>query len=229
MDYNLYLKFNGQLDLNLNDKLGGLFETIFAAIMYETDEEAVAAEAAGEDYEGTKIGFIQLLQYNQALAKAYGIKMAEVTLMTLQYNSDALMELDSTRISQETIDEIGATTNPNIMVLHHFGISAAWRNKGIGEQVLKGIIKQMKGKCGYIVIPGSRPQQCEESTILDTFYKNKGVELADLEKDPEKAQWKLNAFFQRCGFRLFKNYDNVFVCNVDQVVQKSIIVKHPAI
>jgi hypothetical protein len=48
-----------------------------------------------------------------------------------------------------------------------------------------------------------------------------------LEKDPEKAQWKLNAFFQRCGFRLFKNYDNVFVCNVDQVVADCKLVMRP--
>lgn len=50
-----------------------------------------------------------------------------------------------------------------------------------------------------------------------------GVQL----KDPEKAQWKLNAFFQRCGFRPFKNYDNVFVCNVEQAIPGRIEVKHP--
>jgi GNAT superfamily N-acetyltransferase len=220
MDYNLYLKFNGALDLNLNDHLGGMFDPVFADIMYETDEEAVAAEAAGEDYQGTKIGFVQLLNYNQALAMAYGINMTEVTFMTLQHNSKALMELDYTLISQETIDEIGAASNPNIMVLIRIAISAAWRNKGIGEQALKGIIKQMKGKCGYIIILNSEPEQGGNDSVIDTFYKNHGVELAGLEKDPEKAQWKLNAFFQRCGFRLFKNYDNVFVCNVDQAVSE---------
>jgi predicted acetyltransferase len=217
MDYNLYLKFDGELDLNINDKYwGALCDDVFADIMYESGDPIDDAET--DECEGTKIGFVKWLHYNQALAMSYGGNMTEIPMLTLQYNSDALMELDYTRISQETIDEIGAVTNPNIMVLHHFGISAAFRNKGIGEQVLKGIIKQMKGKCGYIVIPRSRPQQCEESTTCDTFYKNQGVEFNGLEKDPEKAQWKLNAFFQRCGFRLFKNYDNFFVCNVDQVV-----------
>jgi hypothetical protein len=153
--------------------------------------------------------------------------MTDVPILTLQYNKKALMELDYTRISPETIDEIGAATNPNIMVLHHFGISAAWRNKGIAQQALKGIIKQMKGKCGYIVILHSRPEQCGKDTGPDSLYEIRGVELAGLEKDPEKAQWKLNAFFQRCGFRQFKNYDNVFVCNVDQVVTDRIMVKHP--
>jgi GNAT superfamily N-acetyltransferase len=220
MDYDLYLKYDGELDLNLNDYLGGVFDTIFADIIYETDEESEAAEAAGEDYKGTKIGFVQFLEYNQALAMSYGVNMTEVTFMTLQYNPNALMELDYTRITPETIDEIGAVTNPNIMVLLRLGISAAWRNKGIGEQALKGIIKQMRGKCGYIIVLNSVPAQCRNNAGPDSFYEKQGVELAGLEKDPEKAQWKLNAFFQRCGFRLLKNYDNVFVCNVDQAVSE---------
>jgi hypothetical protein len=166
-------------------------------------EEAVD-NAEADDPERTKIGFVSWLHYNQALAMAYGVNMTQFRQLTFMYNTKALMELDYTHISQETIDEIGAASNPNIMVLHHFGISAAWRNKGIGEQVLKGIIKQMKGKCGYIFI-GSIPEQYEESTISDSIYKKQGVTLAGLEKDPEKAQWKLNAFFQRCEFRLFKN------------------------
>ena len=220
MDYNLYLKFDGELDLNPSDYLGGVFDTIFADIMCGTDEAAEAAEAADEDYKGTKIGFVQLLNYNQALAMSYGVNMTEVTFMTLQYNSKALMELDYTLITQETIDEIGAAANPNIMVLIRFGISAAYRNKGIGEQVMKGIIKQMKGKCGYVIILKGEPAQCGVDAGPDSVYEKWGVELAGLEKDPEKAQWKLNAFFQRCGFRLFKNYDNVFVCNVDQAVSE---------
>lgn len=225
MDYNLYLKYGAKLDLNINDNyVYALLDDVFADIMHETDEAVNNAE--NDEPESTKIGFVKWLYYNQALAMAYGVNMTDIPLLTLQYNSDALMELDYTRINQETIDQIGPVTNPNIMVLHHFGISAAWRNKGIGEQALKGIIKQMKGKCGYIVILNSRPEQCKEAKPSDSLYKKLGVDLAGLEKDPEKAQWKINAFFQRCGFRLFKNYDNVFVCNVDQVVLEPMIVNH---
>ncbi|MCS3800105.1 hypothetical protein [Niastella sp. OAS944] len=45
-----------------------------------------------------------------------------------------------------------------------------------------------------------------------------GFEMEGVEQDPGKEQLKLNAFFQRCGFRLFKNYDNVFICNTEQAV-----------
>jgi GNAT superfamily N-acetyltransferase len=234
MDYNLYLKYKVDLELNINDHyLGSLCDDVFADIMYEPDDTVDDAVDDEEDDdvtyypEGTKIGFVKWLYYNQALAMVYGVNMNEVPILTFQYNSKALMELDCARISPETIDEIGAATNPNIMILHHFGISAAYRNKGIAEQALKGIIKQMKGKCGYIFISRSRPEQCEEPKATNSLYEVQGVELAGLEKDPEKAQWKINAFFQRCGFRQFKNYENVFVCNVDQVVSERIMVKRP--
>src|SRR5690349_10692611 len=113
MDYNLYLKFNGTFDLNINDYLGGVCDTTFADIMYETDEDTEAAE--DDFYEGMKIGFVTLVEYNQALAKEYGINMNQIPYITLRKNSKALMELDYSRISQETIDEIGAVTNPNIL------------------------------------------------------------------------------------------------------------------
>ena len=229
MDYDLYLKYDIDQNLNINDYyIGELCDHIFADIIYEPDDAVDEAEDEEDDErEDTKIGFVSWVHYNQALAMVYGVNMTQIPFLTMRSNSKALMELDYTLISQETIDEVGAATNPNIMVLIHFGISAAWRNKGIGEQALKGIIKQMKGKCGYIVILNCEPQQCGKYTGSDSLYEIQGVELAGLEQDPEKAQWKLNAFFQRCGFRLFKNYDNVFVCNVDQAVTERRMVMRP--
>jgi len=203
MNYDLCLKYDGSLNLNLKKFPGEYFSTYFADIIYTIEEEAIAAELAGNDYEGTKIGFIQFLNYHQALAIADGINMSQVKFMALQRGFKALNELDYTHITRETIDEIGEAINPNIMVIVRIGISAAWRNKGIGENALKGIIRQMKGKFGYVVILYGTPAQCEDRSD-GSIYQNQGVELAGLEKDPEKAQWKLNAFFQRCGFSLLK-------------------------
>lgn len=225
MEYEVYLKYRGELDLNLSDYSGGICEHIFADIMYDTDE---IPEDEDDDYEGTKIGFMSWVECNQVLAKTYGIGMAEIPYLSLRLNSQALLELDYSNIDQETIDEVGATVNPNILLLVHFGITAAWRNKGIGEQILKGIMKQMKGKYGYMVVLNCVPEQLGEYSGPKSMYEKQGVELAGLEKDAEKAQWKLNAFFQRCGFRLFKNYENVFVCNIEQAVPEHIEAKRLA-
>jgi predicted acetyltransferase len=163
-----------------------------------------------------KIGFVTFLTYNQVLAMTYGININHLPMISLRRDSKIFKELDYAFISQETIDEIGAATNPNILVLEQFGISPAFRNKGIGEQVLKGIMKQMKGQYGYMIIIQPEPAQFDEHCI--EVYSRWGVEMDGSEKDPEKAQWKLNAFFQRCGFRLFKNYNDVFICNIEQAV-----------
>jgi hypothetical protein len=224
MNYNLYLKYELDLNLDINADSGSLRKTIFADIMHQ--KRTAVANAKDDEPERTRIGFVHMIHYHQALAMAYGLNMTQFRDITLSVRSKVLLELDYTLITQETIDEVGVVTNPNIIVLVNFGISAAYRNKGMGEQFLKGLVKQMKGFCGYIVILNSEPVQFADRTQQNIIYENQGVALTGLEKDREKAQFKLNAFFQRCGFRSFKNYENAFICNVDQVVPDRIMVKH---
>lgn len=225
MHYNIWLQYNVNRDLNINnDDYGTLYEFVHAHIMY------LPADPVTDDDEAidpVKIGFVNFLQYNQSLAITYGVNMTRDPFITLQQNSEALLALDYTVISQETIDAIGTTTNPNIMVLQHFGIAAEFRNKGIGEQVLKGIIRQMKGQYGYLLILNSQPQQCREKSDPASLYKIQGVDLIGLEADPEKAQHKLNTFFQRCGVKPFNNHYNAFICNIDQAVIEPGRAVHP--
>lgn len=216
MDYELYLKYDADIDLNINGDLRETSDQIFASILHETDE--AVRNAGNDEPERARIGFIQLFRYNQVLAKTYGVSLTSNPYARMRIGSEALMELDYSLITQETIDEVGKVSNPNILVLARFGISAAWRNKGIGEQVLKGVMKQMKGKYGYMLIIEPKPAQFEEHEVCKRLHTVQGVELTGLENDPEKAQWKLNAFWQRCGFKPFKNYDNVFICNIDKAV-----------
>ena len=214
MNYNLYLKYKEEDWLNIQDEVDDVLSGIAASIMYDTYDDVENAE---EDLpEPVKIGFVTFLTYNQVLAMTYGVNMSHIAMISLRRDYKIFKELDYAFISQETIDEIGAATNPNILVLEQFGISPAFRNKGIGEQVLKCIMKQIKGQYGYMII--IKPEPAQFSEHCKEVYSRWGVEMDGLEKDPEKAQWELNAFFQRCGFRLFKNYNNVFVCNIEQAV-----------
>lgn len=221
--YEVYLKYNVTMPIGVKGYWGDLCPHTFADIVYwtgETDEDI-----NNEEDEGVEIGSMTWVTYNQALAMVHGVNMTDVPFLTMQDNREALFELDYTNITQETINEIGAASNPNIVLLIHFGISADYRNKGLGEEVLKGFIEQMKGNCGYIVIAHNEPPQFKPKSL----YPQKGIALDNLEKDPEKAQWKLNAFWQRCGFKQFKDYENVFICNVDQAVQEYQKAKAPAI
>lgn len=215
MSYHLCFRYNELLDVNVNNNsTGTLCGMLYGNIECVTVEANNSEKGSGSRV--SKVGFVKLLYFNQVLAKEYGVTMAEVPLLKSKINSRALMELDAILINTETINEIGAASNPNIILLEHFGISADFRRKGLSEKILKEIIKQMKGRCGYIVL--LNPQPVFTGSVDEEIYEKQGVTLAGLEKDPEKAQWKLNAFFQRCGFRPFKDYNNVFICNVDQVV-----------
>lgn len=213
MNYNLYLKFTDEQDLNINDDR--LCHGMSADILYELEE----AVNDGDNPERITIGHLCMLYYNKALAMAYGVDMGALMLPWLPINLEVLQELNDKQIPKETLEEIGDATNPNILILDHFAISPGWRNKGIGEQVMKGLINQMKNRCGYIIIPYGVPQQHADHSSHGSFYMKMGVDresMEGLEKDRAKAQLQLNAFWQRCGFRQFKNYKTVFICNVEK-------------
>lgn len=212
-NYNLHLKYCVEEHLNIQNKVTEVWARIRASIFYETNE--AVENPVGNSPKRRRIGFIELLEYNQVLAMTYGVNINQVPVIAMRSDCKPIMELDYSLISQETIDEIGLATNPNVLILEAFGIQTAWRNKGIAEQVLKNLIKQMKGKYGYMIITEPKPAQFLCSAWMNT-YDWHNVGLNGLEKDPEKAQLKLNAFFQRCGFRLFKDFPNVFICNIDQ-------------
>jgi len=216
MQYELYLKYDATISIGLHGHWGDLCQHNWADIMYWENNENV--DVNDDEDEGVKIGILNWVNYNQALAMAHGVNMTNIPFLSMQRHSIALLDLDYTNISQETIDEIGTASNPNIVLLLHFGISAAYRKRGFGEEIMKGFIEEMKGKCGYIVIVHNEPAQLEKYKRHESLYVKQGVELDGFEKDPGKAQWKLNAFWQRCGFRRFKDYDNAFICNVDQAV-----------
>lgn len=216
MKYGFYLDYNTQIAIGLHGHWGELVDHSWADIMCWTDNENEEDEENDEmENKDLNIGFICWATYNQALAKVYGVNMADLIYLA---SRKECLALDYTLINQKTIDEIGPATNLNIVLLYHFGISAPWRNKGIGEEVIKGFIEKMKGKCGYIIISNNEPAQFGPLGGPESLYAKQGVELDSFTKDREKAQYKLNAFWQRCGFKLFKDYDNVFICNVDLAV-----------
>jgi hypothetical protein len=167
------------------------------------------------DDNGDKIGSIIWFNYKQELAIANGVNMTKQPYITSKPGHAILFELDYTNISQETINEIGDSSNLNIAIIFSVCLSAAYSYKEMGVKIMKRFIEQMKGKCGYIIIQPFEPVQLKPSQ-----YLIEGMTLDGVEDDYEKAQYQLKAYWLRCGFKLFKNYDNVFICNVNQAVQK---------
>lgn len=218
MTHEVYLKHTQSLIIGIRGPKywGELHEFNFAGIMYWPEKGA--ANANEDNNKGTRIGDLVWTIYKQELAIANGINMTNVTDINIRSDFPILLELDYTQISQKTIDEIGPVANQNIIILNTFFISAAWRNKGIGVEVMKEFIRQMKTTCGYIIITRNEPAQFSEFNAPGSKYAKPAVELERLEKDEEMAQYKLNAFWQRCGFKQFKDHENVFICIVDKAM-----------
>lgn len=224
MGHELYLRRSELMSLDINKGYSDPLCTHITGTIF--DGPVKCEDNNGSiDPRAAKAGFIHYLYVNQALAMEYGVKVKDVESIKSRCNA-ALNEFDHTLISQETIREIGPVSNPNFMIIESLGIAAYWRKKGLGVQILKGIIRQMKGKCGYIVIVNPKPVLSGDDN--EDFYEKYGVDLTGLERNPVTAQQKLNAFFRRCGFRMLKKYGNVFVCNVDEVAsmcRKNISIK----
>lgn len=198
--------------------IGQVLDHFCADIMYINEDYEDEYDDEYFKWKGRKIGFINWRNHTQDSAMKGAVCVPQCGDPTSPYYNQALAELAFANITRETIDEVGAASNPMIMQITDFGIETAWRKKGIGEQVLKMLIQLIKGKYGYLVILNSEPQQFSDNPYSHFNYEKNKVGLAGLEKDAEKAQYKLNAFWQRCGLRQFKNYDNVFICNIDQAV-----------
>lgn len=213
----LYLWTCEIICLDINDTCNDpLCTHIFARIFYGPVE---CEDNNGPiDLQADKVGIIHYVYFNQALAMEYGVKVKDVDSLKYKCNG-VLKEFDHTLLSQEILREIGPVSNPNFIIIESLGIDSYWRKKGVSEQILKGIIRQMKGKCGYIIILDPKPVLSGDEE--EDFYEKYGVDLTGLERNPVTAQQKLNAFFKRCGFQILKKYENVFVCNVDQVAAMS--------
>jgi predicted acetyltransferase len=221
MTHEVYLKHTQTLIIGIRGPRfwGELHEHHFAHIMYCPEKG---------DTNGNKIGDLVWIMYKQELAIENGINMTHVPDLYIRRDFETLLDLDYTHISQETIDEIGAASHPNIVILLDISISASFRNKGIGKEALKRFLEQMKDKCGYVIITKNEPAQFNKYKKLGCPSTIKSMKYDSLEKDYEKAQYQLNAFWQRCGFKQFKNYDNVFICNVDKAVPDYNEVAHTA-
>ncbi|MBS0031247.1 hypothetical protein [Chitinophaga hostae] len=128
---------------------------------------------------------------------------------------EAIIDCDTGEINDKIIDQIGESFQQNILVIHDFGIFPKFRNNGMGERIVKGLIEHFRGKCGFIVLK-SFPKQFEGDHVLgDCKELKEKMELHLLENQKQKAQKKLNAFYKKCGFIELKKNRNFFIKNMD--------------
>lgn len=111
--------------------------------------------------------------------------------------------------TEEFNDRFNHITNNSIMlgdfcIIKEFKLLPGFRGKGIGPKILKDLYLRFSSSIDLIVIK-STPFQLKKKHYNDIQHSDEeflqAMTFDDLEFDEETAQLKLNAFFQRLGFK----------------------------
>ncbi|RNI29089.1 hypothetical protein [Rufibacter latericius] len=104
------------------------------------------------------IGELELLYFNLGWVRA---NLVDHMSLGRPYSSseDALIDMRVWRIKDNIKQQIGGVSNGNILFVNKFIIYPEFRNQGLGEEVMRGVIKHFEFKCGYVGLK-STPLQC---------------------------------------------------------------------
>jgi GNAT superfamily N-acetyltransferase len=103
----------------------------------------------------------------------------------------------------------------NICVISELELLPGFRGKGLGAVILKDLYVRFGEWVGAIFISSTPFQNTMIEKMKSGYYEDdefsKAMKYEDLEFDEESAQYKLNAFFQKLGFKYITN--NYFLLN----------------
>lgn len=202
------------LDFDPEDGTSYVEEIFVDIIMSESEDTA-------ETFRTTEvnIGYIELHYYNRALAINNGINIFEAfdrSINTVEIG-ETILDSRTGELRMGITNQMGESFNENILVIHDFGIFPEMRRRGIGEIVMKGLVRQFQGKCGLIVLK-SFPKQHEGVHVHGQSKELKdSMHLHLLEPDSTAAQKKLNAFYKKCGFTELRKFKNFFAYSLDRL------------
>lgn len=180
--------------------------------------EEIKGEIFYNDYDGEsdpiKIGDLELHYYNDAFWD-YGFDLYgtfDRSMDTIKLGS-ALIDNGTGNIKHDLENEIGQSSNPNILVIHEMLLYADYRGRGFGMEIISGIETFHRGKCGYIALH-SFPRQHDISIKGKDRYSEFGLEKLD--SNAQRAQVTLDTFYEKCGFfRIPCHKESFFIKNID--------------
>lgn len=159
------------------------------------------------------IGYMRLYQFN--LGRAINNRMSLFDLLDEETElSRVLIDEETDDFKETIVDQIGDVFSNILLVGEEFIIYPEFRNIGLGEEALRGLIKHFDSKVGYIAFK-SFPLQFSQ-TNYDPDIADR-LKFNELEKDRRKAQKSLNAFYRRCGFTAIKRHPNFFIKNTERL------------
>jgi GNAT superfamily N-acetyltransferase len=103
----------------------------------------------------------------------------------------------------------------DLCFIHHLELLPDYRRQGIGKKMIKDIVNHFSSSCDLFVAE-TFPMQFEKISNIeaDDWYQKMRYDLLD--KDFEKSDYLLKAFYQSVGFQYIENYPDLMFLNASK-------------
>ncbi len=150
-----------------------------------------------------------LLLTNQVREKDFELEKVLISSDEIQDFSNTFIDMEITEFNDSFNDLLSdPMLLENVCLITKLELLPGFRGKKIGAKVIKDLHSRFSYGINLFIMK-SVPFQItmiknrSKGKVDDKFYESMNFE--DTAFDEETAQLKINAFFQRLGFRLFKN------------------------
>lgn len=179
----------------------------------------VSARTLEEDtYEEVGRGFVVLILDGLAINHHYNLfDVFDFSQATLELG-ERIYDFEQRQINEDLQQFFEYDfINSNILLLERLELIKRFRGLGLGKKVIKDIIERFSGCAGLIALKAF-PLQFERIGHLNESWVER-IGLGDLEKDEEKAKYRLYNYYQSIGSTNPFN-DEFFFINPALVIEK---------
>lgn len=185
---------------------------------YHLKVSASTLESEDDNYEEIGQGLVTLILEGLAINHQYDLfDVFDCSQSTLELG-ERIYDFEQRQIKEELQQHFDyEIIDPNVLFLERLELIKNFRGLGLGKRVIKDITERFSGCAGLIALK-AYPLQFEGVDRLNNNWVEK-IELDDLEKDEEKAKYKLFNYYQNLGFQSPFN-DGYFFINPAWINEK---------
>lgn len=171
--------------------------------------EILVEKPSGEKLKVGRLVF-NIILVNQVMEHDYHLyDVFDCLQETMTFGED-FIDFKTNEFRQEILNETDVDIFlDNVCLITDFELLPGFRGKNIGAKIIKDLYNRFNGGVGLFVIKSVPFQSTMAKNMKCNHCKDdeflKAMKYEDLEYDEETAQYKLNAFFQKLGFRYLSN------------------------
>lgn len=173
------------------------------------DAEIFVKKLSGENLKVGRLLF-DIILVNQAMEHDYYLYDIFDSFEETMLFAEEFIDFDTSDFKQNILDEADDDIFlENICLITELKLLPGFRGKNNGSKIIKDLYNRFSEGVGLFVIKSVPFQSTMVTKMKSGHYDDdafsKAMKYEDLEFDEEIAQYKLNAFFQKLGFRYLSN------------------------